>query len=123
MQRGVLCLLSVGEADMGIRDLTSNVVLEVRFTVEVGERQSPKQVALVEQVGKAHFGLAGHLKICCAPIDFGIPLHVIEPHIEAYVMRAVHIVGGVTLAEMAKKIVEMEMRVPIEFEVGTGAIH
>jgi len=51
MQRGILCLHSVSEADMGIRDLASSVVLEVRFTLEVGGQLSTGKVALVEQVG------------------------------------------------------------------------
>ena len=123
MQRGVLCLHSVSEADMGISDIAPNVVLAVHFTVEVGGQQSAEQLALVEQIGKPHLGVAGRFKICCAPNDLGVPSHVIEPHIEAYVVRALHTVGGFTTAEMKNKAFEMELRVPIEFEVGTGLIH
>jgi hypothetical protein len=123
IQRGILCLRSVTEADMGISDIATAVVLAVHFTVEVGGQQSAEQLALVEQVDKTHLGVAGRFKICCAPLDFGIPAPVIEPHIEAYVVRALHTIGGFTAAEMKNKAFEMELRVPIEFSVGTGPIH
>ena len=64
-------------------------------------------------------GLTGHLNVRCTPIDVGIPLDVIEPHIEAYVTRAVQMVGGLSLAEMTNKVVEIELQVPIEFEADT----
>jgi hypothetical protein len=86
-------------------------------------RLSAEQAALVEQVGKPHLGLTGNLRICCVPIDFGIPTSVIEPHIEAYVVYAVHTMGGFSVADMLNKVFEMEFKVPIEFQAGTGLIH
>lgn len=119
MKRGILCLLSVSEAEMGIRDSTYGVVLAVRFTVEVAGQESGEQLALVEHINGTRFGVTGCLKICCAPVDFGIPLHVLEPHIQSYVANAVHLMGGVTLSDMINKVLEMELRVPIEFEAAT----
>ena len=118
MQQGVLCLISVSGAELRLCDSTSGDVA-VRFTVEVGGQQSGEHLALVEQVSEAELGLVGHLKVCCAPIDVGIPAQVIEPHIEAYVLRAVHMIGGISLTEMANKVVEIDLRVPIEFEAIT----
>ena len=118
LQRGVLCLISVSGAELRLCDSTSGDVA-VRFTVEVEGQQSDEYLALVAQVSQAELGLAGHLKVRCAPIDVGIPAQVIEPHIETYVLRAVHVIGGVSLAEMANKVVEMELQVPIEFEADT----
>ncbi len=118
MQRGVLCLISVSGAELRLCDSTSGDVA-VRFRLEVGGQQSDEYLALVAQVSQVELGLAGHLKVRCAPIDVGIPAQVIEPHIETYVLRAVHMIGGVSLAEMANKVVEMELQVPIEFEADT----
>jgi len=67
--------------------------------------------------------MTGNLKIRCAPIDFGIPASVIEPHIEAYVVYAMHMSGGFSVAEMKNRTFEMELRVPIEFEVGSELVH
>ena len=101
---------------MRLCDSTSGDVV-VRFTVEIAGQQSGEHLALVEQIGRPDLGLtAGRLKVCCGDIAFGIPARVIEPHIETYVVQAVHFIGGVTLAEMANKVCEMPSRVPIEFE-------
>jgi hypothetical protein len=121
MQRGILCLLSVSEA--GIRDLAPNVVLQVRFTVEVGGEPSAEEIALVEQVGGPHLGITGNLKVSCATTEFGIPTSVIEPHIEAYVGYAVHMMGCFSVAEMVNKVFEMEFKLPIEFQAGSDRIH
>ena len=99
MQRGILWLRSVSEAGIVMRGLASGVVLAGRFAVEVGGRQSAEQLALVEQIGE--HGVTGHLKIRCVPTAFGIPTQVLDPHIDAYVAHAVHMVGGVRLADMA----------------------
>jgi hypothetical protein len=116
MQRGVLCLLSVSGAELRLCDSKSGDVV-VRFTVEVAGQQSGEHLALVEHIGRPDLGLtAGRLKVCCREVAFGIPSRVIEPHIETYVGQAVHMIGGVTLAEMANKVCEMPSRVPIEFE-------
>src|SRR5687768_7258286 len=85
MQRGVLCLISVSGAELRLCDSTSGDVA-VRFTIEVEGQQACEHFALVEQVSQTELGLAGHLKVRCAPIDVGIPAQVIEPHIEAYVL-------------------------------------
>jgi hypothetical protein len=99
------------------------VVLAVRFTVEVAGQESGEQLALVEHINGTRFGVTGCLKICCAPVDFGIPLHVLEPHIEGYVAHAVHLMGEVTLSDVINKVLEMELRVPIEFEAATTPTH
>ena len=53
----------------------------------------------------------------------GSEMHMLEPHIEGYVANAVHLMGGVTLSDMIKKVLEMELRVPIEFETATTQTH
>ena len=118
MKRGVLSLLSVSGAELRLCPSNCGDVV-VRFTVQVGQQQSGEQLALVEQVDTGELGLAGRLKVRCASIDVGIPPQVIEPHIETYVLRAVQMIGGVSLAEMANKVVEVELQVPIEFEADT----
>ena len=118
MKRGVLSLLSVSGAELRLCPSNCGDVI-VRFTVQVGQLQSGEQLALVEQVGGAELGITGRLKIRCAPLDVGIPRQVIETHIETYVLRAVQTIGGVSLAEMVNKVVEMELQVPIEFEADT----
>jgi hypothetical protein len=118
MRRGILSLLSVSGAELRLCPSNSGDVV-VRFTVQVGQQQSGEQLALVEQVPAGELGLAGRLKVRCASIDVGIPPQVIEPYIETYVLRAVQMIGGVSLAEMANKVVEVELQVPIEFEVDT----
>jgi len=51
MQRGILCLCRVSEADMESADIAPGVVLAVHFTIEVGGQQSVEQLAFVEQTG------------------------------------------------------------------------
>ena len=118
MKRGILSMLSVSGAELRLCPSNCGDVV-VRFTVQVGQHRSGEQLALVEQVGGAELGLMGRLKIRCAPLDVGIPPQVIEPHIETYVLQAVRTIGGVSLAEMANKVVEVELQVPIEFEADT----
>ena len=110
MKRGILSLLSVTGAELRLCPSNCGDVV-VRFTVQLGQQQSGEQLALVEQVGGAELGLTGHLKVRCAPIDVGIPPQVIEPHIETYVVHALQMIGGVSLAEMANKGVEIDLRV------------
>jgi hypothetical protein len=118
MKRGILSMLSVSGAEL--RLCASNVGdVVVRFTIQVDQQQSGEQLALVEQVGGAELGITGRLKVRCPPLDVGIPPQVIEPHIETYVVRAVQMIGGVSLQEMANKVVEVELQVPIEFEADT----
>ena len=119
MQQGILCLKSVCEADMG--DTCSGAAVAVTFHVEVGGEQSSDQVAWVEQIGD-EYGAAGHLKIWCAPIPFGFPQPVVEPYIENYVLNATHMFAGVTLTDMANKVFEMDLRVPIAFKPDQGAV-
>ena len=118
MQRGILSLLSVSGAELRLCPSNCGDVV-VRFTVQVGQHQSGEQLALVEQVGAGELGLTGHLKVRCAPIHVGIPPQVVEPHIETYVLHAVRMIGGVSLQELANKVVEVELQVPIEFEADT----
>ena len=118
MKRGILSILSVSGAELRLCPSSCGDVV-VRFTIQVGQQHSGEQLALVEQVGEAELGLTGRLKIRCAPLDVGIPSQVIEPHIETYVLQAVRTIGGVSLAEMANKVVEVELQVPIEFEADT----
>ena len=118
MQRGVLCLSSVGES-FRMRGVAPGVVLAVRFTVQVGGDQSGEHVAFVEQIGEPTLGLTGHLRIRSEPIAFGIPLQAVEAPIESYVVDAIHMTGGLTVADMANKVFEVEVRFPIEFEAET----
>jgi hypothetical protein len=58
-----------------------------------------------------------------ATTDFGIPTSVIEPHIEAHVVYAVHMMGCFSVADMVNKVFEMEFKLPIEFQTGSDPIH
>ena len=60
--------------------------------------------------------MTGHLKVRCASVPFATPFRVIEPHIEAYVVQAVRMMGAHALTDMAKKTFNRELRVPIEFD-------
>jgi hypothetical protein len=102
-----------------MRGVAPGVVLAVRFTVQVGGDQSAEHVAFVEQIGEPTSGLTGHLRIRSEPIAFGIPLQAVETQIESYVVDAIHMTGGLTVADMANKVFEVEVRFPIEFEAET----
>jgi len=115
MQRGVLRLLSVGES-FRMRGVAPSIVLAVRFTVQVGGDESAEHIAFVEQTGEPGLGATGRLTIRSTPIAFGIPLPALEPHIESYVVDAIHMTGGIRVADMANKVFEVEVRFPIEFQ-------
>jgi hypothetical protein len=107
--------MSVGES-FRMRGVASNVVLTVRFTVQVGGDESGEHIAFVEQTGEPVLAAAGHLKIRSPSVAFGVPLPALEPYIESYVVDAIHMVGGISVADMANKAFEVEVRRTIEFE-------
>ena len=64
------------------------------------------ELAPVEQTRKP--GRASQDLLCAAGLR--IPTHVVESYIEAYVVYAVQMLGGFTVAEMENRVFETELR-------------
>jgi hypothetical protein len=112
--------MSVGES-FKMRGVAADIVLAVRFTVQVGGDESAEHIAFVEQAGEPRLGATGWLKIRSTSIAFGIPLNALESHIETYVVDAIDMCGGISVSDMANKVYEVEVQFPVEFQaIETG---